>query len=654
VKPADPPDAGRRKRRRARRVAAAVLLAPLAFGARPARAQGLSQELDVRADQVTVDTRMRELELEGHVHADAPPFHLSAEKLVLRRSSHGVVVEGDGRLTFCPCLATPIALGFKGATVAPPGDLFLTSPRLEIFHVPVFWLPFFWLRAPDRVGLLPPEIAWRGADGLFVGGGVHLPWGEKKSAKVVDLTAGGYFAGGFAASASARSEQTTTLVRFDWLPQSVPSGAPGGGGGLLVDARGALETGGVVARGVRARTAWDFDLLRGARGVEATTDLDAASRTFDVGQAEASVAASSFVVASGVRMAALRGGDLLAADAVGPYLALAGDGAIGSVGAYDATLDASVLHETAAGSLALAHGEVGALVAGRPSIFGVSAEVRGAADAAADDLDHGAAAAALARVEATAPFVRSFETRDRADPIRHRIEPVVAVSALAQDVSGPLADIAARSFVLLGQDAFAPASGVAGIASAGFRSSLARWARGDGLEVEAHAGGLLDDAGNARAAVRWRAKAGGHLLGLTAEGAHVFSSATAASGDAVLLRARVGVPVHGPSVSAHLTVRDGIDPVAARLLTDAPLEPAAGFFATEGITGGMRASVPWTKWLATRGGFDMDLDALVVTAAVGTIELRDTCGCFRIAVNAAHRLGRDGVDVWTTIDLVPH
>ena len=37
--------------------------------------EDLKEELDVHADQVTLDVRMRELELEGHVRADAPPFH---------------------------------------------------------------------------------------------------------------------------------------------------------------------------------------------------------------------------------------------------------------------------------------------------------------------------------------------------------------------------------------------------------------------------------------------------------------------------------------------------------------------------------------------------------------------------------------------------
>ena len=63
--------------------------------------------------------------------------------LKLQRTSRGILVEGNGRMQFCPCLGTPISLGFKSVTVAPPGDLFITSPRLEIFKVPVFWLPWF-------------------------------------------------------------------------------------------------------------------------------------------------------------------------------------------------------------------------------------------------------------------------------------------------------------------------------------------------------------------------------------------------------------------------------------------------------------------------------------------------------------------------------
>ena len=86
--------------------------------------------VDVRADDVVLDGTTRELELSGNVRVDAAPFHLSSERLRIWRSSRGVRVRGDGRLAFCPCLGNPLTIEFKGATVAPPGDLLLDRPRL--------------------------------------------------------------------------------------------------------------------------------------------------------------------------------------------------------------------------------------------------------------------------------------------------------------------------------------------------------------------------------------------------------------------------------------------------------------------------------------------------------------------------------------------
>ena len=37
------------------------------------------------------------------------------------------------------------------------------------YKVPIFWLPYFWLRSAGRAGLLPPDVAYRGADGFFLG-----------------------------------------------------------------------------------------------------------------------------------------------------------------------------------------------------------------------------------------------------------------------------------------------------------------------------------------------------------------------------------------------------------------------------------------------------------------------------------------------------
>ncbi len=166
--------------------------------------------LDTHADDVTLDAKQRELELRGHVSVESPPFHLSSDALTLKRTPRGVDVDGKGRLAFCPCLGTPLTLGFAGAIVAPPGDLVLRSPTLNVYGVPIFWLPYFWLRSPARFGLLPPDVMYRGRDGVFLGEGIHLPWKTGDARNGLDLRAGAYLTGGSAFSGELRTPSSTT------------------------------------------------------------------------------------------------------------------------------------------------------------------------------------------------------------------------------------------------------------------------------------------------------------------------------------------------------------------------------------------------------------------------------------------------------------
>ncbi len=224
--------------------------------------------MDIHASDVEIDARTREAVLRGDVRVDAPPFHLRSDELRLRRTSRGAVdVEGTGWLRFCPCLGSPLAIRFEEATVAPPGDLILRSPSLEVFGAPVLWLPYFWLRAPEKAGLLPPDVAYRGADGMFLGDGIHVPLRPKDGKSALDLRAGGYFEGGAAVEAVARTETTATRLSWDHLR----------GDGVTVDAHGAVGNGddaGDEAVGAGgAILAWDADAIRGARGVVATTDV---------------------------------------------------------------------------------------------------------------------------------------------------------------------------------------------------------------------------------------------------------------------------------------------------------------------------------------------------------------------------------------------
>ncbi len=605
------------------------------------------EELDVRADEVSVDTRLLELELKGNVHADAPPFHLSADVLKLKRTSRGVVVEGDARLAFCPCLGTPLTIAFTGGTVAPPGDLILKSPRLLFFGLPIFWLPIVWLRSPGRIGLLPPDVAYRGADGVFLGAGVHIPWTKGDGQHGVDMRAGGYLKGGFAASVDVATPSSFTRLQYDRLSGSTL----GGPDGLLVDARGALQKNFALTE----ELAWDADLLRGERGVYATTELEPVARAFDRVAIEARVREAGFVAGLGVRSDARRGGELGSLDVLGPMMTLGASTPLSDFGVAHATFDGGALRIPGGTTVAIARGVIGAMTAAHLGPLGSTLSVQAAGDVVSDGVDHAKDGAANARLEFGLPFGRAFQSSDRGDPWRHRIEPIAFASTLVARGDGALA-AGARNGIASG-GGLATLRGDAFTTGGGFRTALAKWAKGEGFEIEATMGtaaarpiGKQDAARDGLFAVaRWRAEAQHRYVALTAEGAHLIA---AVAGNAWVARARVGETT-GLFMKAWVASRVGVDPVTARLLTDPSLESPVGFLAEGGWTGGVRASIPWFKYVTTRGGVDVDFTERTLLAAVGTLELRDSCGCFRFRATGAHRLGREGIDVWISLDVTP-
>ncbi|MGH7272410.1 MAG: hypothetical protein ACREJ3_18430, partial [Polyangiaceae bacterium] len=72
------------------------------------------------ADELRFDPQTQGLDATGHVRVDEPPFHVTSDALRLRRVPIGAELEGKGKLAFCPCLGTPLAVRFSGATLAPP------------------------------------------------------------------------------------------------------------------------------------------------------------------------------------------------------------------------------------------------------------------------------------------------------------------------------------------------------------------------------------------------------------------------------------------------------------------------------------------------------------------------------------------------------
>jgi hypothetical protein len=575
------------------------------------------------ADEVRFDARAQALDITGHVHVDEPPFHLASDALALRRVPIGAELAGQGTLAFCPCLGTPLAVRFTGATVAPPHDVILRNPVLEVFGVPVAWAPVFWLRDGSRFGALPPDVEWRGADGLFVGEGVHVPWAHGDATRGLDLKAGAYLDGGVATEASLRTATTQTSVRWDDLR---------GDDGI-----------GVAARGSTATVAWEADALRGPRAVRATTDLDAAARAFDRAEAEASWRTGGWTFASGVRDVALRGGDLADLGAGGPVVAARRADALGSVGAYDATVEGGGVAVAGLGTTTFARAEGGGMIAGRVGPAGATLDVHGIGDVADDGARSGSDAAAAVRGAFGVPLVRAFPSSDGEDPWLHRTEPRVEVAGLVQHVGDVLV-------VPAGRGATAPGTG-AWVAALGWSNAVGKQSARAAAELDASAG-AVGDASQALPSLRSRASASSGALALRADFARVFGPA-GTFGGAFIARARVG-PANGLNVAAHVAERDGVDPVVARTLVDAPLEPASGFLLVSGWTGGARVAVPVGPRVTARGGADVDLDAsggAQLVAAVGALELHDPCGCVVVRASVAHRIGRDGVDAWVTVDL---
>jgi hypothetical protein len=416
---------------------------------------------------------------------------------------------------------------------------------------------------------------------------------------------------------------------------------------LKIDARGALEVG-------SSTFAWDADAIRGARGVAATTGLEAAARPFDRAQGETSVRAGGWTFATGIWTASPRGGDWLSIGMAGPFATLRRAEAIAGAGAYDATFEGGMLAQSGK-NVSFGRGEVGALLADRWGPVGATFALRGAGDVFADGEDvgdsrHGADGAASARARLGLPFGRGFASSDPGDPWIHRLEPSVGGALMTM-----------RGDALLG---VAPGRGMsavrgeAWIIDARLVSEQGRWAKRIGSSLLVAGGVLGGGAGDglrgaARGVARGRLSITAGPVATTADAAAASASGTEGAGGVVVGRARLGEE-GGLHLLALAAGRAGIDPVLARTLIDAPLEPSGGFLSASGWTVGGRARVPLFLGLATTGGADVDATGKTLVAARAALEWRDHCGCLKVTATGAHRIGREGVDVWVTVDVAPH
>ena len=599
----------------------AIAAALPAFGGAP---------LTFRAGALEADPAQQQLVLRDDVEVRFDRYRLTSDHLRLAIAPGAVSFAGDGRVAFCPCADPPVTLGFSGARITTTGDLFVRSPRLYLFGVPVFALPYFWLRAPSQPGFLFPSISLRGADGLFLGSGVHLPFLEADGApRAFDFTAAGYVKGGFEIGAHLTTPETSASLTVDHLRRDR----------VVIAARGAL-----ASRG--ASLAWEADAIRGARASEATIDLEAAARPFDHAGVEGSFRAASGPVIAGFTAGAVaRGARGEGPFVAGPSARFAASGSIGEVGAWSASAGGLVLGNTIRGAaLPIGRAALTAAIDARPGPFTLRLAAAGRAEVAIDAPSAPSRdAAASARIELDLPLQRAFPRGDGEAPWQHRVAPSIAVAASASAQHGAF---------------FAPLSLAAppglGLAAGGITTSFGR-ADGPALRLEARGGATLASAGVVPL-VSGRLTASAPLVAGSLEVAAVPASrAKYLSGSALIGRARLGA-LDGLRLSLGLAGQTAEGARAARSLADLRSDAPGGelsYLATAGWTGSAEAMIPWIGVMQSGARADVDLGAGQLLALRGVTEYRNPCGCLALGASAAHRLGRGGVDVIFTVDLTP-
>ncbi|MBI5533248.1 MAG: hypothetical protein HY898_11055 [Deltaproteobacteria bacterium] len=581
--------------------------------------------VDFRADRATLDPDRGTVELTGQVRATCGRYRLAADRLRIDASAEQVEVTGPASVVLCPCADAPVSVGFESATIRPPSDLVLKSPRLKLGDTTVLVLPAAWLRGPDQVGLLPPRIAWRGADGLLLGPGFHLPWPEDPAGLAsLDVYLSGYVKGGAELTADLRTSRTSSRLRLDRmhgdLAEVLSSGAAGQGAGVV---------------------SWSANLARGDRATRGLIELESAARRYD--ELRAQVAARPFgslALATGVEVWAARPSQ--GALAFGPMASASAGGSIATIGAWDIGLSTRVLSEPGGSATQLSRAAAGAELDATAGPVALSWMTRSSAAALVVDDRDVSDLAALTGVRGALPLSRRYGPSEHS-PV-HAIEPFVQATATAARSSWA-AWLAADRVPAL-------AMGQHWISSGGFRTTLGPAGGAAWLDAEIAAGAVGQWQQRAPApAVLGQLTLDTHVLGLKSQGAGLRENQRMQG--VILARARIGAArsVHLAPRIAH---RGDLDPMTARALTSAdPYAIGGTWLDRAGTSVGADAVVPVGRGYRLFGGADADATDRTWLGSRGGVMYEHPCGCLAATAWVGQRLGREGVDGWLALDLAP-
>lgn len=629
-----------------------ALAAALLLSARSAAASA-PPPLTFQADRLFADPRLGQILLQDNIDLRVGRYRLTGDRLRITLADGSITFDGDAHLALCPCPDPPVTFAALRGRLSATGDLTLSWPRLELFKVPIFALPYLWLRPPDQIGLRSPFVALRGADGLLLGAGVHLPWKSGDEAiRSIDLIAAGYLKGGV--ELGARLATPAATARID--------------ASLIHGARVAIEARGAFAEASRegVALAFEVDAIRGDRALRGTTDLAAAAAPFDRASIETSIRAffgpATALFAGGLLARAERGDQgppPPASIVAGPEASVSLGGALGSLGTWQAGAAGLMLGDAATGDARpVGRAALSASVDARPGPLALHlrafgrALVAGASEPRTPDLLP-LSAALGARLSLELPLIRSFGAAQGEAPLLHWIAPVIELGGLSAVERGDLF-----------RPLFAPVAKALALASGGLSTALGRFA-GPSVRLDLRAGALATEAvptarAEALALARLTADAAfaAGMLELAATSGPPFAQGPAdppAPGFALFANARVG-STRGPALIVDLATASGSDPRAALAIAGpAAAAPSAeiGLFAGSGTTLGVEVAVPFPAALRTSLRADVDLGAGELLAVRGLTEYRHPCGCFSLGLTGAHRVGREGLDLAVLVDLAP-
>lgn len=574
--------------------------------------------VDFKAGRVELDGGMQHLELAEDVEVIVDRYRLTSDHLELTRGPRGVEVEGEGRVALCRCDDAPVTLGFESATVAPPTDLLIESPTVRVGDVPVLWLPYLWLRSPDRAGLLPPRIAWRGRDGMLLGAGAHLPLGKAPRARTTyaDLMLSGYTAGGAEAVATVGSPQSATSVRWDHVRSS----------SIDIDASGSTSS-------AASTGAWRVTAVRGARGRSGNPDLHVVSMRYDRADLGVERRGAAGIVGIGMRGVARRAGALDDVGWLGPKLDLGVSGTIDGYGAADAALQTwtAAARESTTSTYAL-HAS-GVRVDARPGPTAVALFARERVLALSTAEVSGVGLAAGAGSELSLPLVRNFGTSSA--PLWHWLSPFATIEGAATSSKG-------------GVEVPLPAEGRWLAALTGVRTALENHGRRTAWDLRV-SGGWIGHPNEPNPALAGAMVSSGEDVSAS------LSLAALPDRRAVLTSSRASFRLpESVLLSASIEGRRGEAAASARWMDqDVWDAPWADWYSVPGWSAGTRVVVPWTHWLASSVWLDYDVSAERWLGQGSNLAYRHPCGCLAVVGDVHRRLGRQGIDASLSLDLVP-